>query len=105
MTRLRLPGGAAGKLCYIHPAMRPTRLAAVASAALIASIVVVACGGGEPAPASTSPRPDAKRVDAATAGRVAGQVRFDGQPPGNPAIKMASDPVCLRENQDGATLE
>jgi plastocyanin len=82
--------------------MRPTRLAAAAS---IASIVVMACGGGEPAPASTSPRPDANRVDAATAGRVAGQVQFDGQPPGNPAIKMASDPVCLRENQDGATLE
>jgi hypothetical protein len=63
------------------------------------------CGGGEPPPAATTPRADAKRVDPATAGRLAGVVTFDGNAPANSPIRMNADPVCARENAAGAVAE
>lgn len=85
--------------------MRPTSFGAGVAIAVAASIVTAACGGSEPAPAANVPRMDAKRVDPSKAGRVAGRVRFEGQPPENAAIRMASDPICHRENKAGAIFE
>ena len=63
------------------------------------------CGGTEQAPAATAPPPNAKRVDAAKAGNVAGRVTFEGTPPANEKIPMGSDPVCARENSGGVSFD
>jgi hypothetical protein len=83
----------------MHPVPR-----GIVVGALLAALAA-GCGGGEPAPAADSPRADGKRVDTATAGRIAGAVEFDGTAPANPTIQMASDPICARENAAGASLE
>jgi plastocyanin len=74
---------------------------AAAGAALV--LLAAACGGGEaerpPAP------PDAKRVDSARTGSIAGRIAFEGPPPENPRVKLAGDPACQREHPDGVTLE
>jgi plastocyanin len=77
---------------------------------VLAAIVVAAtasgCGGSQPAaPAARTPPPNARRVDAATAGTLGGRVLFDGPAPQNPPIKMSADPVCIRANPNGATFE
>lgn len=71
----------------------------IAVAALLAG-----CGEKKAEPPS-GPPPDAKRVDASKAGNIAGRVTLDGPVPGNPQIKMSADPICIRENKDGASLE
>jgi plastocyanin len=76
----------------------------VAGAWVAAVVLLTACRGGQPAPAG-GPPPDAKRVDESKTGSVSGRVMFEGTPPPNAPIKMASDTVCMRENTDGATFE
>ena len=72
----------------------------VVCAALLAACA--ACGGSDSSksaePSSPAAAPDAKKVDAATAATVTGKVRFEGTPPGNPVLKMTSDPTCSNAN-------
>ena len=64
--------------------------------AAIAAVALSACGGSDkPAPPSAPPA-DAERVDEASAGRVAGRVLIQGQPPPGRPVKMDSDPACAR---------
>ena len=65
--------------------------------------LAAACSGQE-APKRTPP-PDAKRVDAATAGNVTGRVLVEGALPPNAPIKLEGDAVCERAHKDGATFE
>ena len=70
----------------------------------LALAVAAGCGGDTKAPSNVPP-PDAKRVDEAKAGQVAGRVTIDGSVPANPGIPMGSDPVCARQHPDGAPAE
>ena len=60
---------------------------------------------GEQKATPAAPPPDAKRVDEARAGHLSGRVAFEGTPPQNNRIPVASDPICARENKDGVTLD
>jgi len=71
--------------------------------AIAAVVLATACGSKEPA--AKTPPADAKRVDPATAGKLAGKVQFDGPVPANQPIKMSADPVCASENPNGATSQ
>jgi hypothetical protein len=83
--------------------MASTNLRPIAAAALIAA---AACsGGGERQAVPAGSAPGGQRVDAATAGTVAGRVIFEGTPPENPLVKMASDPACMRGNPEGLRFE
>ena len=52
------------------------------------------CGGSDTAKPASGPAPDAKKVDPATAATIAGTIVFEGTPPQNAVINMASDPAC-----------
>ena len=58
---------------------------------------LAACGG-DPSksaePSSPKAAPDAKKVDAATAGTITGKVLLEGAAPENPIIKLSSDSAC-----------
>jgi hypothetical protein len=69
------------------------------AAALVAG--VVACGGTAEQPQSAGAPTGAQKVDASTAGIVAGRVLFEGTPPQNPVLKLSGDPACTREHPDG----
>ena len=56
------------------------------------------------APQRTAPA-DAKRVDPATAGNVAGRVAIEGPVPANAPIKLGADPACAGAHTGGATLD
>jgi plastocyanin len=71
----------------------------LAAAAL--AITTIACSGGAPAPAATTPPPNAKRVDETTAGSVTGKVTFEGTPPASAPIKLDSDPACAQQHPGG----
>jgi plastocyanin len=75
----------------------------------VLTISLVACGGSNQSqsaqPGSPAAAPDAKKVDEATAGSIAGKVVVDGTLPQNAAIQMSSDPACEAENKGGATQE
>ena len=73
--------------------------------ALIAAALATGCGGNEAPPAAATARPDAKRVDAATAATVAGRVSFEGTVPQNPPIKLDSDPACATQHPNGLPVE
>ena len=60
---------------------------------LAAAVSVSACGGGDQAKAIPQ-QTGTKRVDAATAGSVAGRVTFQGQAPAPAVLKVAADPAC-----------
>jgi len=71
--------------------------------AVAVALAAAGCGGGQPpAPA---PAADAKRVDPATAGSVSGKVSFEGTAPAPAAIKLESDPACVREHPNGMTAD
>ncbi len=53
----------------------------------------------------TAPPPDAKRVDPATMGNVSGRVTFEGTPPENAVVNLASDPACVTARPDGLKLD
>src|SRR3982750_460440 len=73
--------------------------------AIAAVVLATACGSKEPAPAAKTPPPDAKRVDPATAGTLAGKVLFDGPAPAHAPIKMSADPACASQNPNGAAFD
>ena len=73
-----------------------------AAAVLIAG--AAACGEQKQA-APSGPPAGAQRVDATKAGHVAGRIVFEGTPPENPMVKMASDPACLRAHAEGLRFE
>ena len=101
MTRPPAPGPLA--LCYFYKVMF-RRLKAIACAALVAA--VTACSGSDSGTSSSpKPAPDAKKVDAATAATLTGKVLFEGAPPANPVIKMASDPACSSANKGDVLSE
>ena len=79
--------------------MKDLRLLAVGTLLALAA----ACGSKEPTTAG--PPPGAKRVDAATAGSLAGRVMLDGAAPANVPLKMSADPYCTSQNPNGATSE
>jgi plastocyanin len=56
-------------------------------------------------PESPAAAPDAKKVDASTAATITGKVVFEGAPPQNPVINMASDPACSGGNKGDVTTE
>jgi hypothetical protein len=80
------------------------KFSCIVGVALLA-IVNGACSGGEQAPAATAAPPNARRVDAAKAGSISGRVTFEGTPPANEQISMASDPACAREHSGGVTFD
>src|SRR5688572_9232872 len=82
--------------------MRHTTL--ITSILLATLTGAIGCSREEPAP-KAAPPPDAKRVDAAKAGQVAGRVTIEGPVPANPPLKLSGDPVCSRAHKDGATAE
>jgi hypothetical protein len=70
--------------------------------------LLAACGSGSNTsekPSSPAAAPDAKKVDAATAGSISGKVLLDGKAPENRKIPMSSDPTCMEAHKDGATSE
>jgi plastocyanin len=67
--------------------------------ALGAAVVIAACGGGNSAEPPAVPAVTANPVDPAKAGRVTGAIRLEGTPPAAEAIRMDSDPYCVREGQ------
>src|SRR3954471_5826360 len=79
------------------------RLRLPAAVAILSA--ALACGGSKPAPASSGPPPDAKRVDTSKAGKVEGRVVLEGAGPATPPIKMAADPYCIEHNAKGANFE
>jgi plastocyanin len=64
-----------------------------------------ACSGEQKQAVPPGPPPGAQRVDAAKAGNIVGRVIFEGTPPENAPVKMASDPACTRANADGLRFE
>ena len=66
--------------------------------AVLTIVVSVACAGGadDPPPAATS-KPGGKKVDAASAGAVAGRVSFDGTLPERDIIRMTADRNCVQD--------
>ena len=68
----------------------------------LALAATIACGGGgsnqTPSTESAPPAGGGQKVDAATAGDVAGVVTLDGAAPANAPIKMNADPVCVKAN-------
>lgn len=77
---------------------------ALARTGCVLLLALAAACSGQEAPTRTPP-PDAKRVDAATAGTVTGRVVVDGALPPNAPIKLGGDPVCEQAHKDGATSE
>jgi plastocyanin len=72
--------------------------------------VAMACGGGSPAPSSsTTPAapgaPAASAVNEATAGNINGKIVLEGASPKEEAIRMNADPVCVREVKGAQTTE
>jgi len=78
-----------------------TRVQVCVAAAALA--FAASCGGRKQAPAA--PPPDAKRVDAATAGTVTGRVLFKGTVPAARPISAGTDRACVDENPGGITPE
>jgi hypothetical protein len=74
-------------------------------AVLTAAALAGGCGGSEAPPAAATARPDAKRVDAATAGTIGGRVSFEGTVPQFPPIKLDSDPACAAQHPNGLAVE
>jgi hypothetical protein len=85
--------------------MRVNSFHTFAVALLASAMVSGACRGGEQAPAATAPPANAKRVDAAKAGNITGRVTFEGTPPANEQISMASDPACARAHSGKVTFD
>lgn len=79
--------------------MRLTRFVAPLLPLIVVAFAASACSSGSSGSSTAAPPPPAgKKVDAATAGSIAGKVTFTGAPPTREAIRMGSDPAC----KDGA---
>ncbi|HJR61105.1 MAG TPA: carboxypeptidase regulatory-like domain-containing protein [Vicinamibacterales bacterium] len=77
-------------------------LRTLASALLV---TIAACSGGEERAAPAGAAADARRVDPGQAGTVSGRVRFEGDVPVNPSVRISGDPMCIRANPNGMTFE
>jgi plastocyanin len=62
--------------------------------ALAALLAATACGGGGDETGKSRVARGTKKVDPATAATIAGTVVFEGTPPQNATISLASDPGC-----------
>jgi hypothetical protein len=77
--------------------------------AAVATIGVVACGGGgeeaaAPAPAETS-APASSTPDLSNAGTISGRVAFEGEVPEASPIAMDADPYCLATHTEPVVVE
>ena len=72
-------------------------------AATLVFAAAAACSSQDQKPAA--PSTGTQRVDAARAGNVTGRVTFEGAPPANPVVRVASDPACMQENDGAVTIE
>ena len=63
------------------------------AALFLLALATAACSSSTPEP-PPAPPVAAKKVDAATAGSIAGKVMFTGTPPVAERIRMGSDPAC-----------
>ena len=68
-----------------------------AVAAICAMAVVAACGRSEPEEAPAAPAVVTNPVDPATAGSIAGRIRFEGQAPAPVEVNTESDPYCGKQ--------
>jgi plastocyanin len=68
-------------------------------------VLALAAACSSPEAPKRTPPPDAKRVDAATAGSVSGRVLVDGALPANAPIKLGGDAVCEQAHKDGVSSE
>lgn len=66
------------------------------SAACLAAFAA-ACSSEVSDKPATPPAPAGKRVDAATAGSIAGQITFEGTPPSPDLIRMTTDKNCVQD--------
>src|SRR3954465_10409981 len=64
----------------------------------VIAALAVGCDGTDSSksaePSAPAAAPDAKKVDAGTAGNITGKVVLEGTPPANAKFSMASDPAC-----------
>jgi hypothetical protein len=64
----------------------------------VIAALAVGCGGTDSSksaePSAPAAAPDAKKVDAGTAGNITGKVLLEGTPPAPTTFKMTSDPAC-----------
>jgi hypothetical protein len=64
----------------------------------VIAALAVGCGGTDSSksaePTAPAAAPDAKKVDAGTAGNITGKVLLEGTPPTPTTFKMTSDPAC-----------
>jgi plastocyanin len=67
---------------------------AVASVALLLTVIASACGGGQPAQQNTAPAAAKNPVDPATAGTITGRITLEGTAPTPQPVKTVSDPRC-----------
>jgi plastocyanin len=74
----------------------------VTGATLCLGLWTAACGGGAPEETAPPPAVVTNPVDPATAGTIAGMIRFEGTPPAPQPINRSSDPYC--EKQDAAAV-
>src|SRR5687768_15333466 len=72
----------------------------IRSSALILAAAAAGCSGKDDGPAPVQ-QTGTRRVDAATAGSIAGRVTFQGQAPAPAAVKIDADPACT---SNGNTL-
>jgi plastocyanin len=70
----------------------------------IALALVTACGGGVEE-ARPAPPPDARRVDQARTGTIAGRVVVEGPMPSNAAAPLDADAMCARAHPGGFRLD
>jgi len=75
--------------------MTPTSIRSLCCAALLAALAAGCGSEGTEKPAAPAPAPPGKKVDAATAGSISGQVKFDGAVPPAAMIQMNADPKCV----------
>lgn len=73
--------------------------ARLAVAAVLGGLLLAAgCGGGPPAEREQPAQEEvAPVVDPATAGRISGEIRFQGSAPEMPVIRMDAEPPCQEE--------
>jgi plastocyanin len=73
-----------------------TVMKSLASFSLVCALGIAAACGSKPAPTATVASPAGKHVDPATAGSIAGHVKFSGTPPKQEIVRMNADPACLQ---------
>ena len=72
---------------------------------VVLTMTVVGCGGGseESTTLTETAAPTAAPIDPATVGNITGTITLEGLAPDAELIRMAADPVCMREGKGGMT--